>query len=111
MSKTHFFQSFTKKPANWRGEVANLKNFNSEKLRRGRDLNSRYPFEYATFPRWCTKPLCDLSKYSDNVSLSFLSASHPRLSVLSLHASFYFADIHEPMVPIVVLPDQNHFIT
>ncbi len=30
-------------------------------VRRRRDLNSRDPFEPATFPRWCTRPLCDAS--------------------------------------------------
>lgn len=30
-------------------------------LRRGEDLNLRYPFRYGTFPRCCTRPLCDLS--------------------------------------------------
>lgn len=29
--------------------------------RRRRDLNSRDPFRSATFPRWCTRPLCDAS--------------------------------------------------
>lgn len=33
----------------------------SENWRRRWDSNSRYPFEYATFPRWCTRPLCDAS--------------------------------------------------
>ena len=30
--------------------------------RRGRDSNSRYPYEYNAFPRRRTRPLCDLSK-------------------------------------------------
>ena len=37
-------------------------NLNSEFWRRERDSNPRYRFQYATFPRWCTRPLCDLSK-------------------------------------------------
>ena len=36
-------------------------NFNFEKLRRGRDLNPRSLLQLATFPRWCTRPLCDPS--------------------------------------------------
>ena len=36
-------------------------NLNFEFLRRGRDLNPRSPLRLATFPRWCTRPLCDLS--------------------------------------------------
>jgi hypothetical protein len=32
-------------------------------LRRRRDLNSRDPFEPATFPRWWNKPLSDVSNY------------------------------------------------
>ncbi len=30
-------------------------------LRREGDSNSRYPYGYTTFPRWRTRPLCDLS--------------------------------------------------
>ena len=36
--------------------------------RREGDSNSRYRFQYATFPRWCTRPLCDLSVFSYNFS-------------------------------------------
>src|SRR3989344_5635804 len=35
--------------------------FGSFFLRRGWDLNPRYPFGHAAFPRRCTRPLCDLS--------------------------------------------------
>ncbi len=44
-----------------------------EQMRRERDLNPRYPCEYATFPRWCTRPLCDLSKF-----FKTLNKCHPR---------------------------------
>ncbi len=30
-------------------------------MRRRRDLNSRTSYLVATFPRWCTRPLCDAS--------------------------------------------------
>ena len=33
-------------------------------LRRRGDSNSREPFDSATFPRWCTRPLCDASVVS-----------------------------------------------
>lgn len=35
-------------------------------MRRRRDSNSRCPLRHATFPRWCTKPLCDVSKLIKN---------------------------------------------
>ena len=41
-------------------------NLNSEFWRRRRDLNSRDPFEPATFPRWYTRPLCDASKINSH---------------------------------------------
>lgn len=40
--------------------------------RRGRDSNSRYPCEYAAFPRRCTRPLCDPSRVKSVPSVAHL---------------------------------------
>ena len=45
-------------------EATNLKNFNFENLRKGRDSNSRYRFRYAAFRERCLEPLGHLSNSS-----------------------------------------------
>lgn len=88
-------------------EAFNLYFSKCDSWRKGGDSNSRYRFQYATFPRWCTRPLCD-------PSLSMISHAfylQIRQSSLQPIASFLLPEHSLKSQPYFLLILQSHLLS